>query len=224
MPLLLHIETATDTCSVALSDADTLIGLREAIKTRSHASALAVFIDELFKEKGITANDLDAVAVSKGPGSYTGLRIGVATAKGICYAAGKPLVAVNTLQSMCAAFIATQNTGKALLCPMIDARRMEVYCALFDSTLNFVEPTAAVILNEQFLAEHLKENKIYFFGDGSAKLKPVLENNTNAVFLDNFSSTSTGMITLAKRKFEANDFENVAYFEPFYLKDFVGVK
>lgn len=225
MPLLLHIETATDTCSVALTDNGNIIGIKEAIRTRSHVSELAVFINELLKENNLTVKNIDAVAVSKGPGSYTGLRIGVASAKGICYAANKPLISINTLQSMCASFIQNNPFSEGdLFCPMIDARRMEVYCALFNAQLNFVEPTAAVILENDFLQKHLHKNKIYFFGDGAEKLKPLLANNNNAVFIDDFFPTSKGMIALAEKKYANNDFENTAYFEPFYLKDFVGVK
>jgi tRNA threonylcarbamoyladenosine biosynthesis protein TsaB len=225
MPLILHIETATDTCSVALSENGKLISLKETIKTRSHASVLTVFIDELLKEKKITAGNLDAVAVSKGPGSYTGLRIGVATAKGLCYGAGKPLISINTLQSMCAAFLLNKkHEDNFLYCPLIDARRMEVYFALFDNELRFVESTAAVILDETFLANHLKKNKIYFFGDGADKLKPLLSSNANAFFANDFFPSAIGMIELAERKYNSNEVEDIAYFEPFYLKDFVGVK
>lgn len=224
MPLLLHIETATDTCSAALSENGKIIGLKETIGTRSHASVLAVFIDALLNEKKITVADLDAIAVSKGPGSYTGLRIGVATAKGLCYGADKPLISVNTLQSMAAAFVLNKkNKENCLFCPLIDARRMEVYFALFDKDLCFVESTAAIILDETILAKQLKKSKIYFFGDGAEKLNPLLANNENAVFDSDFSPTAVGMVNLAEKKFNSNDFENLAYFEPFYLKDFIGV-
>lgn len=225
MSLILHIETATDTCSVALSENGKANGIKETIKTRSHASLLAVFIDDLLKEKKISVAHLDAISVSKGPGSYTGLRIGVATAKGLCYGASKPLISVNTLQSMCAAFLLNKKSGDDFLyCPLIDARRMEVYFALFENDLRFIESTAAVILDDAFLANHLKKNKIYFFGDGAEKLKPLLKNNSNAFFETDFSPSATGMIELAERKFNSNEFEDIAYFEPFYLKDFVGVK
>jgi tRNA threonylcarbamoyladenosine biosynthesis protein TsaB len=225
MPLLLHIETATDTCSVALSDNGNIVGIKEAIRTRSHASILTVFINDIFKKTGLAVKDIDAVAVSKGPGSYTGLRIGVASAKGLCYATNKPLISVNTLQSMCGSFIQDNTFSEGdLFCPMIDARRMEVYCALFNTQLNFVEPTAAVILENDFLKQHLNKNKIHFFGDGAEKLKPLIANNNSAIFIDDFSPSSKGMIALAEKKYANNDFENTAYFEPFYLKDFVGVK
>ncbi|HNR20714.1 MAG TPA: tRNA (adenosine(37)-N6)-threonylcarbamoyltransferase complex dimerization subunit type 1 TsaB [Bacteroidia bacterium] len=224
MPLILHIETATDTCSAAISNNGKLITLKETVKTRSHASLLTVFIDEILKENKIAVADLDAVAASKGPGSYTGLRIGVATAKGLCYGAGKPLISVNTLQSMCAAFLMDKKFGDDYLyCPLIDARRMEVYFALFDEELRFIESTAAVILDEAFLANYLKKTKIYFFGDGAEKLKPLLAHNTNAIFETDFFPSAKGMIELAERKFNSNEFEDMAYFEPFYLKDFVGV-
>ena len=225
MPLLLSIETATDTCSVVLSNNGKILSCREAVHTRSHASVLTVFIDEVIKEAGLTLKHIDAVAVSKGPGSYTGLRIGVAAAKGICYAIDKPLISVNTLQAMCAAFLEKNNTLTAgFFCPMIDARRMEVYCALFGVELNFVQPTAAVILETDFLQDYLPKENIYFFGDGSPKLKSLLADNANAIFIDAFVPSATGMVALAEKKYENNDFENTAYFEPFYLKDFVGVK
>jgi tRNA threonylcarbamoyladenosine biosynthesis protein TsaB len=163
-------------------------------------------------------SQLDAIAVSKGPGSYTGLRIGAATAKGLCYALEKPLISIPTLQAM--AFL-VQEKHNALLCPMIDAKRLEVYTALFDSELNYLEETKAVILDEHFLEKYIPENKIVFFGSGAEKLKPLLQNNPNAIFYDEFLISSKGMIALAEEKFNKKDFEDVAYFEPYYLKDFV---
>lgn len=222
MALLLSIETATDTCSVAVSKDNNIVAIKES-NQREHASQLHVFIDEIFNEMKISSSQLDAVAVSKGPGSYTGLRIGVATAKGICYAAGKPLIAINTLEAM-ACMAKDLQTSAHLFCPMIDARRMEVYTALFTNDLREIEKTQAVILDETFLSEQLQKNKILFFGSGAEKLKNVLKENANALFADDFANSAKGMISLAEKGFLENDFESLAYFEPFYLKDFVAIK
>ena len=231
MSLLLLIETATDTCSVTLARDGKIISCEETHNSRSHASILTVYIDKIFKEANISLSQLDAIAISKGPGSYTGLRIGVASAKGLCYALEKPLISIPTLQSM--AFIVsvwhTQNPHftthdsrlTTFFCPMIDAKRLEVYTALFDSSLNYLEETKAIILDEHFLENQLKENKIIFFGSGAAKLKPHLQNNSHAIFYDEFLISSKGMIALAEEKFSKKEFESVAYFEPYYLKDFV---
>lgn len=222
MALILNIETATDICSIAVSKNKKILSSRESNK-RDHASQLHVFIKEIFEELNITSNDLDAVAVSKGPGSYTGLRIGVASAKGICYAAARPLIAVNTLEAMtCTASDLT--TDAHLYCPMIDARRMEVYTCLFTNYHEEIEKTQAVVLDKNFLSEHLKKSKTLFFGSGAEKLKLILKENSNALFADGFTNSAKGMISIAEKKFEKNDFENLAYFEPFYLKDFVAIK
>ncbi len=231
MALLLLIETATDTCSVSLARDGKVIATEETHNSRSHASILTVYIDKILRENKISPSQLDGIAVSKGPGSYTGLRIGVATAKGLCYALEKPLLSIATLQLM--AFLACDHFSteqkpqtsnlkpQTLFCPMIDAKRLEVYTALFDSELNYLEETKAVILDEQFLEKHIAENKIVFFGNGAEKLKPLLQNNRNAFFYDEFLISSKGMAMLAEEKFNKKEFEDVAYFEPYYLKDFV---
>ncbi len=224
MPLLLHIETATDTCSVALSDNGKTIAFEEIHNSRSHASLLSVFIENILKQNSFAYADLDAVVVSCGPGSYTGLRIGVATAKGLCFALQKPLIAINTLHNMATWNRANKANPAYFYCPMIDARRMEVYTALYDDKLNVTKPVEAVILTEQFLKEELANKKIIFFGNGAQKFKEFAGNNINAVFDDSFLISSQGMIELGEEKYKNKQFEDVAYFEPFYLKDFVGTK
>ena len=222
MPLILHIETATVVCSVALSKEGQLLGLKESQTKNSHSSELTLFIDELIKTAGFTLTDLDAIAISEGPGSYTGLRIGAATAKGLCFALDKPLIGVPTLQSMALGMPHLQTSF--LLCPMIDARRMEVFCAIFDDKGNEIRETKAEIIDEHSFGEYLGKNVIVFGGDGAEKCKPYLEKNPNAVFLDDFMPSAKFMISLAGEKYSKQQFENIAYFEPFYLKDFVAGK
>ena len=183
-------------------------------------------MDETIKEAGLKPADLDAVCVSKGPGSYTGLRIGVSAAKGLCYGLGIPLLSVGSLESM--ANWATSNFKQELadvsfLCPMIDARRMEVYAQLFEASFNELQPVSAEIIDENSFSSELEEGKVAFFGDGAAKCKEVI-NHPNAVFLDAFKPSAQGMIALAEQKFVDKQFEDVAYFEPYYLKDFVAGK
>jgi len=228
MALILNLETATTVCSVSLAKDGKLIALKEINGNYSHAENLTLFVEDVFKQAGLKLNDVDAIAVSKGPGSYTGLRIGVSTAKGLCYALDKPLIAINTLQHM--AFAITNNIlhiippPKTLYCPMIDARRMEVYCALFDEDNNFVMPTAALIIDEHSFDEYLKDYVICFFGDGAAKCKQVLSADKNALFIEDIFPSAKNMILLSEEAFNKNQFEDVAYFEPFYLKDFVAGK
>ena len=167
--------------------------------------------------------ELDAIAVSKGPGSYTGLRIGVSTAKGLCYALDKPLIAVNTLLAM-ANEVNRQNHSQALLCPMIDARRMEVYTALYDGELNELEKTSAKILEENSFDETLNQKQVLFFGNGADKFMALKTGVANAVFIDNITPSAWSVGLLANQAFLRGDFEDVAYFEPFYLKDFVATK
>jgi tRNA threonylcarbamoyladenosine biosynthesis protein TsaB len=226
---ILSLETATNVCSVALSCNGQLLSLHESSVKNVHSSTLTTFIEESFKSAGIKTSDIDAVAVSKGPGSYTGLRIGVATAKGLCYALDKPLIAISTLKSMAVGIqnlqLQTPNSKlQTFYCPMIDARRMEVYCAIYDSDGNEVRKTLAEIINETSFSEILIKNTIFFAGDGAAKCKPFLEENRNAFFLDDFLVSSRYMIHLAEQKFLAGEFENLAYFEPYYLKDFIAGK
>lgn len=227
MTKILHIETATQICSVALSENDEIISSRQSDEKNAHSSILTVFIDEIFRETGVNVHNLDAVSVSMGPGSYTGLRIGVSAAKGLCYAGDKPLIAINTLEAMAVGMI-KMTTGKIeniadyLFCPMIDARRMEVYSAIFNFDLGKIRAVKAEIIDEQSFAEFLNQSKIVFAGDGAEKCKTPLSASQNAIFLDDFTPSANYLVSLANRKFNENDFENVAYFEPFYLKDFIA--
>jgi tRNA threonylcarbamoyladenosine biosynthesis protein TsaB len=226
---ILHIETATQVCSVALSAGGQLVALKESSDKNSHSASVTLFIDEVMKAAGKTYSELDAVAVCMGPGSYTGLRIGVSTAKGICFAVEKPLIAISTLQSMAAGVkngmeslgTPSHGTPSRLLCPMIDARRMEVYSALYDQDLNTIREIKAEIINESSFAEELAKHEILFFGDGAAKCKPFLGNHPNARFIDDFQPSASYMISLAEDKFSRLAFEDVVYFEPYYLKDFI---
>jgi len=225
---ILQIETATTVCSVALAKDGKSIAVKQVDQHNIHAEVITVFIDELLAETGSHYKDIDAIAVSCGPGSYTGLRIGISTAKGLCFALEKPLIAIETLQSMTHGIIddpaqlTTHNLQPStLLCPMIDARRMEVYTAIFNTKGENIVPTAAEIIDENSFAELLKENQILFFGDGAEKCREVLGNNINAHFQPGFINSATHLTKKAVEKFVNKDFEDVAYFEPFYLKDFI---
>ena len=221
MALLLHLETATTVCSVALSLDSKLLALEEVNAGYAHAENLVSFCETVLKKSGYTFSDLSAVAVSKGPGSYTGLRIGVSTAKGFCYALAIPLISVTTLQHLAAQLSVQNKASLNLFCPMIDARRMEVYCAIYDSDNKEIKETAAEIITENSFSEILKNRKLIFFGDGAEKCKAVLQPNSNAVFLDAVFPSAKNMIALAYAKFKNKEFEDTAYFEPFYLKDFL---
>ncbi len=221
MSLILNLETATAVCSVALAENGTVIAFRESTEGRRHADQITLFIQECMEESGKTLRDLDAVAVSMGPGSYTGLRIGVATAKGLCYTLGISLIGINTLEIM-AVGNKNQRTDTTWLCPMIDARRMEVYCALFDEQLSYQKQTAAEIINADSFNAFLKTQAIHFFGDGAAKCQALLEHQGKASFDGSFTTSARYMASLAHSKHSAPNFksEDIAYFEPFYLKDF----
>ncbi len=220
MVTILSIETSTTVCSVALSQDGKQLSIREVNAGYSHSEKLTVFIDEVCKEGSVELNNVDAVAVSKGPGSYTGLRIGISTAKGLCYALDKPLIAIDTLKSLANCFqLQTLNhKHQTLLLPMLDARRMEVYCSVFDSKLNEILPVAAVVIDENSFSELLSTSRITFFGDGSPKCKLHFQNNPNALFAD-VQLSAKGMISLAEEKFQKKEFEDVSLFEPFYLKE-----
>lgn len=224
MTKILYIETATKVCSVALSDNGKLIALRESMVANSHAEMLTLFMEGLIKKVGWKYEDLDAIAVSMGPGSYTGLRIGVSSAKGLCYSLEKPLISVSTLKSM--AFGMTKltdiNDENVLFCPMIDARRMEVYSAIFDSKNNEVRKIEAEIIDENSFSNYFKDHVIYFAGDGAEKCKSFFSGQPNARFLDDFQISSKYMLEIATQKFAQNQFEDIAYFEPYYLKDFIA--
>ena len=225
MALILSIETSEVNCSVALSNNYDLIGTFETTDERSHAAMLTVLIQKLLKIKEIDIGELNAVAISRGPGSYTGLRIGVSVAKGICYALNIPLIAINTLQLISLGLIQSgkikiQNQN-LLLCPMIDARRKEVYRALFDHNANQVSTIEAEIIDDNSFQNELLSTNIVFFGSGAEKCKIILQ-NPNAIFIDGFKPNASYMVSLAYDAFLNNNFEDCAYFEPFYLKDFIA--
>ena len=221
MALILNIETATDVCSVALALDGKTISLREEVSGQSHARLLTTFISECTREAGVQIGDLDAVAVSKGPGSFTGLRIGVASAKGLCYALDKPLLSVNTLQSMVYNYLLTHTvTFGTWLCPMIDARRMEVYTAFFNEKCGFERETAAEIIEHGSFHEILEKHPVIFFGDGMEKTRQIFENQSNASFAKDIKPSARGMVHFSEESYKNANFEVVAYFEPFYLKDF----
>lgn len=227
MSLILQLETSTTSCSVALAQDGKVLSYKTINQRNIHAEVITVFIDEIFANNHLKYNELDAVSVSAGPGSYTGLRIGVSTAKGLCFSLDKPLISVETLLAMAAGYLARFHKlteENFLLCPMIDARRMEVYTALFDQDLKQIEPTSAKIIDAESFKTILDQHKIIFFGDGAAKCSTVLSQYSNAVFIDDFFNEAVDMTTLSAEKFLLQQFEDVAYFEPFYLKDFIGSK
>jgi tRNA threonylcarbamoyladenosine biosynthesis protein TsaB len=220
MPVILNIETSTPVCSCALSRDGKLIFNKESFEEQSHSTLLGVFVEEIMiyvRKKNIT---IDAIAVSSGPGSYTGLRIGVSEAKGVAYGLGVPLIAVSTPVIM-ASLVKNRVQPESLLCPMIDARRMEVYATFLDTSLNVVKKTAADIIDESSYAD-LLEKPVVFFGNGAEKCKTVLT-HPNAQFLNNIHPLASGMIPLAEKAFADKDFVNAAYYEPHYLKEFVAL-
>ena len=222
MPLILNIETATQVCSIGLSEGSEILAVRESHEKNIHAASVTVFTEEVLREAGRKMQDLDAVAVSMGPGSYTGLRIGVSAAKGICYALAIPLIAVPTLQAM-ALRARSATEGDALLCPMIDARRMEVYTAIFDHNTREVRPTEALIIDEHSFSRELEKNTICYFGDGAEKCRDILD-PLGMTYLPDIYPSARDIAVLAFEKFTDSKFEDVAYFEPYYLKDFIAGK
>jgi tRNA threonylcarbamoyladenosine biosynthesis protein TsaB len=225
--LIIQIETATVACSVALAKDGEVLGVKLVNERNRHAEVVTLFAEELIKEAGLTYNDLDAIAISSGPGSYTGLRIGTSTAKGLCFALDKPLIAIETLQSMASGIINREGyvyDEDMLLCPMIDARRMEVYTAIFTTTGETIKSTAAEIIDENSFSNLLIEKKVLFFGDGAEKCKDVLSRNPNALFYDGFVNSAADLTLKAAAKYGDKEFVDVAYFEPYYLKDFIAGK
>lgn len=220
MATILQIETATQVCSAAISHDGQTIALREEQASNIHAGSLTLFIEAVMKNADLKFTDLDAIAVSKGPGSYTGLRIGVSTAKGLCFALDKPLIAVDTLQMMAAGFVAQVVDKDGLICSMIDARRMEVFTAVFDRELNYACPTTAKIIDQDSFKSELNTQKVSFIGDGAMKCSEILAHPNARFYSENFNSAGN-MSELAFKRFSSGEFEDVAYFEPFYLKDFV---
>jgi tRNA threonylcarbamoyladenosine biosynthesis protein TsaB len=228
LSLILNIETATAVCSIALAKDGQLLGVKESNTKNNHSSVLTLFIDDVIKGANVSLSDIEAIAVSEGPGSYTGLRIGVAAAKGLCYALEKPLIGVNTLHAMANGMSHRDSlvhpASTTLYCPMIDARRMEVFCAIFDKKGKDVRETRAEIIDESSFLQYLERSKIVFAGDGALKCKSILDKYPNAVFLDDFQPSAKFMIPLSEEKFLKKRFEDLAYFEPYYLKDFVAGK
>lgn len=227
MSLILCIETGTDICSVGVARDGELVSLRESDEGRDHAKKVGVFVDELLRETGISPDELDAVAVGMGPGSYTGLRIGVSFAKGLCYGLAIPLVAVGSLDAMAAVAIEDNDAGildvdnweNAVLCPMVDARRMEVYTRLFDAKGNALSDVTAEVVTEQTFADVRRERQLVMFGNGAAKCREVLPDATYI----NITPSARGLARLAEQRLSAGQTEDIAYFEPFYLKDFIVI-
>ncbi len=217
---ILNIETATTNCSVSLSqDGETIVLKEDYDKNYSHAERLHIYIDEVLKEAKMSSRNIEAIAVSKGPGSYTGLRIGVSAAKGLCYALDKPLISVSTLEAL--AHQVTCDEG--VIISMLDARRMEVYSAVFDADYNQIRETEAQILDESSFKDYLEAGNVYFIGNGVEKAKTLIK-HPNAIFIDGKLPSANEMSLLAYNKYKINDTEDVAYFEPYYLKDFVALK
>jgi tRNA threonylcarbamoyladenosine biosynthesis protein TsaB len=219
MQHILCIETSTTVCSVCVAVDDKVLSHKEINNGFSHAENLHVFIEEVLKETNLSIKQINAVAVSKGPGSYTGLRIGVSAAKGLCYALQIPLISIDTLQSMAYAVSHSKNED-ALYCPMLDARRMEVYCAIYGNNLETILPVNALVLDEKSIEIFNLNKPIYFFGDGMPKAKALLQHIKNSFFIEDIFPSAESMATLAFTKFLQSQFEDVAYFEPFYLKEF----
>ncbi|MBN1338078.1 MAG: tRNA (adenosine(37)-N6)-threonylcarbamoyltransferase complex dimerization subunit type 1 TsaB [Bacteroidales bacterium] len=223
MTKILLIETATQVCSVALAEKNKVIFSKETNEPNAHSEKLMPFIQETLTETGIAATSLDAVAVSKGPGSYTGLRIGVSAAKGLCYSLGIPLLAVNTLESMAFGMREKHRQEELyfLLCPMIDARRMEVYSAVYCKRMKEIRETRAEVIDQDSFRSLLDSYKMFFFGSGAPKCKEIIHHR-NAFFEEGFLPSATHMASLASGRFETGKIEDTAYFEPFYLKDFIA--
>lgn len=227
MALILCIETGTDICSVGLSRDGELVSLRESDEGRDHAKRVGVFVDELLRETGIAPDELDAIAVGMGPGSYTGLRIGVSFAKGMCYGLQIPLVAVGSLDALAEVAIEDNEAGildvkdwnDAVLCSMVDARRMEVYTRLFNAAGEPLSEVSAEIVTEQSFAEWRKDRQLVIFGNGAAKCREILPDATYV----NITPSARGLARLAERRLQEGKTEDIAYFEPFYLKDFIVI-
>ena len=225
MACILHIETSTKACSVALSENGSLIFHQEDLEGPNHAVVCGVFVDEALSFANSHAIPVDAVAVSEGPGSYTGLRIGVSLAKGVCYGRDLPLLSVPTLKLLCVPVLLGKEElpEDALLVPMIDARRMEVYSAVYDRSLREVRAVGADIVTADTYLPFLAEHPVYFFGNGAAKCQSVIQ-HPNAHFIEGIVPLAKWMFPLAERSLHLGEKQDVAYFEPFYLKDFVAIK
>ncbi|MDX1542558.1 MAG: tRNA (adenosine(37)-N6)-threonylcarbamoyltransferase complex dimerization subunit type 1 TsaB [Christiangramia sp.] len=219
MAIILCLETATTNCSVGIATNGKLLAIKEDnSKGYSHAEKLHVFINEILKETNLTVDNLDAVAVSKGPGSYTGLRIGVSTAKGLCFSLDIPLISVPTLDLLAKQL---EVEKKEVIVSMLDARRMEVYSSVFDSEFEQLRDTKAEVLDENSFHEFLESSKVHFIGNGVAKFEEICR-HPNAVFHKQIFPSAKEMAQIAETKYKKSDTEDVAYFEPYYLKDFIA--
>ena len=227
MSLILCIETGTNICSVGIARDGELVSLRESVEGRDHAKHVGVFVDELLRETGVAPDELDAVAVGMGPGSYTGLRIGVSFAKGLCYGLQIPLVAVGSLDALAevaiedneAGILAVESWDEAVLCPMVDARRMEVYTRLYNAKGEPLSDVAAEVVDENTFADVRRDKRLVIFGNGAEKCREVLH---DAVYVE-VAPSARGLARLAEHRLQAGQTEDIAYFEPFYLKDFIVI-
>lgn len=219
MAIILNIETTTKNCSVSLAKNGEVIAIKELNNGNySHAEVLHPFISDVLKETSISPKEIDAIAVSKGPGSYTGLRIGVSAAKGLSFSLHKPLISIDTLTSLSHSI----SINEGLIVPMLDARRMEVYSAIFNSKKEQIRAIKAEIIDTTSFLDYLQTNTMYFLGDGAQKCKELISHK-NAVFVDDTFPSAREMAKLSFHKYELNDVEDLAYFEPFYLKDFIVI-
>jgi tRNA threonylcarbamoyladenosine biosynthesis protein TsaB len=219
MALILNLETSTTACSVALAENDKLLSIKEEDNGNTHAEKITIFIEEIFKQAEKKYSELDAIAISDGPGSYTGLRIGTSTAKGLCYALSKPLIRVSTLKSLAIqAAWKTPISDNDLLCPMIDARRMEVYCSVFDSTYTEMLSVSSKVVDENSFIDLLAKHKMIFFGDGSEKCRIILS-HPNAVFIQGIVCSAASMISISYQKYLQKKYADTSLYEPFYLKE-----
>ena len=216
--MILSIETATSICSVALHRNYQLLGSQTLMLEKSHSTHLAVMINQLLENCQVSMSELEAVAISKGPGSYTGLRIGLSTAKGLCYALDVPLIGVNTLKAMAYQLVDVPMQVD-FYCPMIDARRMEVYCMVLDKRFNVINDSWAQVVNKDSFDQWTKQGSMVFFGNGSQKCKEVLT-GSNMLFMDNLLPVADSVGLLAGERFKQERFEDLAYFEPYYLKEY----
>lgn len=221
MSLILSIETSTNVCSVAFYKGAELLAVSEITIQKSHSSLLTVMIQDIVQHSGYTLNELDALAVSAGPGSYTGLRIGSSVAKGLCYSLDIPLIAIDTLHAM-AVSVNRFNTGGHLVCPMIDARRMEVYCCLLDHLGRTIEPSAPKILDETSFGDVLSSNSVLFFGNGAFKFCELVGKNDSVKYIAGVYPSAKDVGVLAWEAFQKGDFVDLVYFEPNYLKEFMS--
>ena len=223
MNYILNIETSTKVCSVAIHENGKLLALKEGFDANSHSAVLLPFIEDVLEEAGISKSQLTAIGISKGPGSYTGLRIGVASAKGLAYALDIPIISVDSLQLITRHMVSKLDNSAGeptLFCPMIDARRMEVYCCIHDTSVNTIDPIKAEIIDNSSFLNFLESNTVYFGGDGSQKCKDAISSD-NAKFIDDVYPSAEFMGKIINTKFLKNDMEDLAYFEPYYLKEFV---